>query len=297
MPVSGTTGSVQPVLATTVAIVTHNRIARLLRTLGHLGSLPEVSDIVVADNGSSDGTADRVRREFPSVRVLRLRENFGAFGRTLAAQAVGTPLIAFCDDDTWWMPGAISLGAQIFARFSRIGALNARITIEPSLRLDPACAAMERAAPDGGPGRPILFFTAGAAMMRTRAFFECGGYERRLGIGAEETLLALDLQRRGWQLRYLPEMEVRHEPCPAGRDPERRRLLVDRNRLWVAWMRYRARSAWRLTTALAMRARSEEHARAVLMSAMAGLPWTLLHRAPVDRRLQRSIDAAVAAER
>lgn len=259
--------------------------------------MPEVSEIVVADNGSTDGTAARVRAEFPSARVLELRENFGAFGRTLAARAVRTPLIAFCDDDTWWMPGAISLGAELFERNPDVGALNARITVEPSLRLDPACAAMERATPDGGPGRPILFFTAGAVMMRTRAFFDCGGYERRLGIGAEETLLALDLQRRRWKLRYVSEMEVRHEPCPAGRDHEQRRLLVDRNRLWVAWMRYRGASAWRLTAQLAARARCEQHARAVLKCAIGGLPWTLLHRAPVDRRLQRSIDAAVAAER
>ena len=38
------------------------------------------SEVIVVDNGSSDGSADSVRQAFPSVRVLALPENLGFGG-------------------------------------------------------------------------------------------------------------------------------------------------------------------------------------------------------------------------
>lgn len=34
-------------------------------------------EVVVADNGSSDNSADIVQKEFPEVRLIRMRQNFG----------------------------------------------------------------------------------------------------------------------------------------------------------------------------------------------------------------------------
>ena len=41
---------------------------------------PPGVEIVVADNGSTDGSAALVEREFPSVTLLRLPENYGFAG-------------------------------------------------------------------------------------------------------------------------------------------------------------------------------------------------------------------------
>lgn len=273
-----------------IVIATRNRRPQLLATLERLTGLDDVREIVVADNGSRDGTVEAIRRRFHHVRVLPLSRNFGAYARTIAARTVESPYIAFCDDDTWWLPGSISRGADVLDRDERIALLNACVTVERSGSIDDACRAMSAAAPDGFPGTPIMFFMAGASIARRSAFLRCGGYEKRFVIGGEETLLALEFHRRGWLVRYLPEMHVRHAACPLERDDAHRRYLLMRNRLWVAWMRYRRGSAWRATIETVRCARKDCAARAALLDAFRGLAWAMSNRDPIDPPLQRQID-------
>src|SRR4051794_11344477 len=127
-----------------VAIATRERPAELERTLERLLALPERPPVVVADNGSRDGTLARIRARFPDVAVLELGENRGAGARNAAVEALGTPYVAFSDDDSWWAPGALAHAAALFDAHPRLGLLAARILVGPGERLDPVCAAMER---------------------------------------------------------------------------------------------------------------------------------------------------------
>src|SRR5438477_13126630 len=90
-----------------IVIITRNRKQELLRTLKRLTQLPEQPAITVVDNASTDATAEAVAQTFPQVQVLRAEANLGAAGRTLGARCTSAPYIAFCDDDTWWEPGAL----------------------------------------------------------------------------------------------------------------------------------------------------------------------------------------------
>jgi GT2 family glycosyltransferase len=71
--------------ATTVrvaaAVVTYNRRDVLRSSLAalHTQTRP-LDDIIVVDNGSSDGTAEMVAAEFPAVRIVPMSENTGAAG-------------------------------------------------------------------------------------------------------------------------------------------------------------------------------------------------------------------------
>ncbi len=276
----------------TVVIATRNRRSRLLATLTQLAQLPEVTEIVVADNASSDGTADAVRSRFPQARIMELPRNVGAFARTLGASIARTEYVAFCDDDTWWTGGSIRAAAETLAEYPDIALVNARVVVDGSGSIDNACRAMARSAPiDGLPGHPILFFQAGAAVIRTKLFLECGGYDRALFIGGEETLLSIELTRRGWRMQYLPSIEVRHAPSPLERDDAVRRCWTIRNRLLVAWMRYRLASAARITFEALCRAPRDPQVRAALLRAVAKAHWAISRRVPIDRALQRQIDA------
>jgi hypothetical protein len=147
-----------------VVMITHNRRDEVLRSLGHLTALPERPPIVLVDNGSTDGTAAAVAREFPRVEVIDAGGNRGAAGRNLGLRRVGTPYVALCDDDAWWEPGSLVRAAELFDRHPRLGVATARIVVGPENREDAGStqlAASPLPAEPGMPGPPLLGFLAG----------------------------------------------------------------------------------------------------------------------------------------
>jgi GT2 family glycosyltransferase len=189
-----------------VVVITRNR-PEVIHAVGRLLQLPSQPSIVVVDNGSTDGTPEAIVRTFSAVRLIRLPENHGATARNIGVKALARPFIAFCDDDVWWEPGSLSHGADLFEAHPRLGAISARLLVGERSALDPTCAEMA-ASPlprDASfPGVPVLGFVAGAAMVRTQAFIEAGGFERRFGVGGEEELLAIDLAASDWRIAYVP---------------------------------------------------------------------------------------------
>ena len=264
----------------TVVVLTHERREELLRTLARLVAELAAGAIVVVDNGSCDGTEAAVAARFPAVQRVRLTRNLGAAGRNHGVQRAATPYVAFCDDDTWWAPGALARAAALLDAYPRLAVVTARVLVGATQREDAACrymGACGRPDPAALPGLEVAGFLAGACVMRRNAFLAAGGYEPRLFIGGEETLLALDLLAAGWRLAYVPELVVHHYPSPR-RDSGRRRHLLLRNALWCAWLRRPPGAAWRETR----RAWS-------VVAALCGLPWVLRHRRVLPRHVETAL--------
>src|SRR3954467_10150501 len=106
-----------------VAIATRERHEALAGALERLLALPERPPVVVADNGSRDGTPAAIRARFPAGEVIELGENRGAAARNEAVRALVTPYVAFSDDDSWWAPGALDRAVGHFERNPRLGLL------------------------------------------------------------------------------------------------------------------------------------------------------------------------------
>jgi len=277
-----------------VAVITHLRPEELARTLDRLLALPEQPRVVVVDNGADPAT-EKVVAERPTVGLLAPGRNLGAAGRTLAARALQTPYVAFCDDDTWWEPGSLRAAADAFDDAPRLAVVTARILVEPGAREDPVVAELETSPlPRDAdiPGLPIISFLAGASVVRREAFLGVGGFEPRLLIGGEEELCAMDLQRQGWALAYLPYLTVHHHPSTA-RDPHLRRRQGIRNTLWTTWLRRPLPSALRRTAMLARGFPLDVHTARAVGDALRGLPWVLRARDPLPPELDerhRSFD-------
>src|SRR5947208_1837668 len=102
----------------TVVVMTRNRWPDLSQTLPR-----HEPPVVVVDNGSDDGTPDRVREAFPCVEVVALDTNLGAPARNIGVERARTPYVAFADDDSWWAPGSLERAARIFDAHPRLGLL------------------------------------------------------------------------------------------------------------------------------------------------------------------------------
>lgn len=84
-----------------VVIVTWNRRADLLRALDSLTAQENVGfELVLVDNGSTDGTLEALPNPPFPVRILRQEKNLGAcVGRNLGIRACRSDLILFMDSD------------------------------------------------------------------------------------------------------------------------------------------------------------------------------------------------------
>lgn len=273
-----------------IVVLTHNRADEVTRTLERLVALPERPVIVVVDNGSSDGTAETVRRGFPAVTCIRLATNLGAAGRNIGVEACDRPYVALCDDDTWWEPGSLTRAADLLDAHPTIAVMTGKVLIR-SERIDPICLFMANSplpALPGFPGPSLLGFLAGASIVRRQAFQAVGGFEPRLFIGAEEELLTLDLASAGWALAYVDDLVIHHHPSP-GRDAESRRRLLARNSLWIAWLRRPPRSALARTLAVIRAGTHSRADREALRDAAGGLAWVLANQRCVSPRLDRQL--------
>jgi GT2 family glycosyltransferase len=275
----------------TVVVITRNRRTELLRTLDHMTALPEGSPIIVVDNGSADGTAEAVAASHPAVRVIRSPRNLGAVGRNLGVEAAGTPYVAFCDDDTWWEPGAMARAADLLDAHPRIASVTGRILVEPHLREDPITPELRDSplpAPEWLPGTALLSILAGASMLRVTAFRAVGGFSPRLWLGGEEELLSLDLAARGWWMCWAEEVVVHHAASRL-RDPRLRRRLGIRNTLWTAWLRRPVRGAFRRTVEVLRSVPRDRASAAAIAAAVRGLPWVVRERQVVPAHVERGL--------
>jgi hypothetical protein len=272
------------------------------------------AEVIVVDNGSTDGSVDYLRESHPQVEVLALDHNTGfAHAANLGMGRARNDVVALINADVVLEPDWLSRLAVALAQDP--GAASAACKMvslaDPStiydagdiLRRDGACEQRGRFTRDDGrfdaPGE-VFGACAGAAMYRRSAVRTEGGFDERYFAYLEDVDLALRLRLAGWHCLYVPAV-ARHagestSPQLAGGHQR----LVTRNyallvALWFPprWLPYVAyRQAGWLWHAL-RRGNLGVHLRG-LAAAAALLPSALR-----DRRRRRpyplSVDEAVPA--
>lgn len=115
----------------TVVVPTKNRARLLGRTLASILAQRGVDlEVVVVDDGSDDGTADRVTAlGDPRIRVVRNDVSRGVSNaRNAGTEAARTTWVAWCDDDDRWAPDKLrrqldALSAEPRARWAACSAV------------------------------------------------------------------------------------------------------------------------------------------------------------------------------
>lgn len=226
-----------------MVICTANRSARLAETL--LALLPVVdartAEIVVVDNGSSDGTprllAEIVAAHPGTMRAVREERAGLSAARNRAVREARGELLLFLDDDALPAPGWLEAYLAAF-QGSRVAAAGG--PVEPIFdgplpdwlddRFLPYLSAWDR----GPTVTPLRYneLPRGANMALRRALFAAyGDFLEQLGRkgeslrSCEEIELFLRLERGGEEILYLPAARVRHH--------------VGTQRLTAGWMNAR----------------------------------------------------------
>ena len=107
----------------TVVIPTRNRVAQISSLLERLLGDPEHHEIIVVDDGSSDGTSDMLRglaRLDPRVVPIESGGAGASRARLIGARAATGDLLVLLDDDVMPMPGLVSAHAAHHTRGDRL---------------------------------------------------------------------------------------------------------------------------------------------------------------------------------
>ncbi|WP_046528769.1 MULTISPECIES: glycosyltransferase family 2 protein [Cellulomonas] len=277
-------------------------------------------EVVVVDNGSTDGTAELLRDRYPDVRALRSERNLGfAGGVDLATRGYAGDHVVLLNNDATFAPDAVGelLRAVAEPGSERVGAVTAKILLaEPDgarprrvnstgsvVRRDGSGADRDWCVPDGQESTdPDVFgFCGGAALLRGAALRDVGGIDPGLFLYYEDTDLSWRLRARGWTVRYAPRaVAVHRHASSTGVTSPTFRYYNTRNSLVVAtrhapW-RVVAHSAARQTVGL-LRAALRDGPRDPLVRARARALRDWARRLPRELRARRSVWARATVAR
>lgn len=188
--------------------------------------------IIVVDNGSTDGSPAMVREQFPMVTVIENRENVG-FARAnnqAVARSTGRYLLLL-NPDTQVRRGAIETLVGFMDRHPEAGGagptlLNPDGTLQTSCYPSPGLAReawrlfhLDHFRPfgeypmavwDRDLPRSVDVVQGACLILRRQAIDEVGPLDEGFFIYSEEVDLCYRLQKRGWTLHWVPRAEVVH---------------------------------------------------------------------------------------
>ncbi len=226
-----------------IVVLSFNRWPALKRTLTRLARDPAThgAELIVVDNGSTDGTPGKVAAEFPSARVIALKTNvgIGAFNEGVLASAGEAVLIL--DDDAWPDEGVVEQALDLLARRPDVGA----VSLKP---VHPESRASEWAFADGVAPTDRWPVMGCGNLVRRTAWDRVGGYEPAFFLYRNDVDLALKLLGSGHRVYFDPAWVVWHETSAGagGRKSARWFELASRNWVWLCrrhgagWTRWKA---------------------------------------------------------
>jgi GT2 family glycosyltransferase/2-phospho-L-lactate transferase/gluconeogenesis factor (CofD/UPF0052 family) len=163
-------------------------------------------ELIVVDNGSSDGTAQMVYEKFPEVNVVRLHANTGMTGYNVGFATARGKYVAMLDDDSHLAPESIETMVRLWEDESNHDvAVMAFRVMNPHLGSLVTHLWEERLRPtEPGREREITSFAACGAAISREALDACGYFDDDFFIYATEDDLAIRLWNAGYKVIYEP---------------------------------------------------------------------------------------------
>ncbi|MGQ0627763.1 MAG: glycosyltransferase family 2 protein [Phycisphaerales bacterium] len=216
--------------AATVVMATRNRKDELRRAIETSLAQTVPVQVIVNDDGSTDGTGEMVQRDFPMVVYGRSEKPAGSIvNRNKAVRAASSNIIISIDDEASFpSPRTVE---QTIREFDdpRVGCV-AVPYIDVYKTQD-----VHKRAPEGSGVWITTYFRGCAAAWRRDYFLSIGGYTEALYHMGEEPELAMRMLNAGWVCRLGGADPVHHFESP-NRDPRRILRQQARAQVLMGWI-------------------------------------------------------------
>lgn len=220
-----------------VIVIAHDVVGEVrvcLRSLAeHAGGL--AVETIVVDNGSSDGTAATIAREFPAATVIALPTNEGLPARNHGLRRATGRHRMFIDSDARLTDGALPTMVDRLDTMPWVGLVGPRLVyptgeLQLSVRRYPPLAmpllrlpvlrdvfehrrALRRHLLAEGPHtrRRAEYVLGACQLFRAEAQADAGEIDPAIWFGADDADWCFTMRRAGWTILYEPDARVVHD--------------------------------------------------------------------------------------
>jgi GT2 family glycosyltransferase len=234
-----------------IIIVNHNGAALLDDCLASLAAQTfRDFEVLLVDNGSTDGSVAKASSLLPGLRCIQLPENRGfAEGNNVGIREARGRYVVLANNDTQADPrflqelvGAAERGARVGMVAPKILNFYNRAVIDSVgglvLCRDGIAQGRGRGERDSGQYDhldEILMPSACAALYRREVFDDVGPFDERFFAYCEDSDLGLRARRAGWKAVSAPAAVVYHKYSASSSTYSPLKMyLVERNHYWVS---------------------------------------------------------------
>lgn len=213
-----------------------------------LQSLPSIYEqayqnyeIIVVDNGSTDGTVDALKAEHPAVRIVALDTNLGPTGgRNAGIKVAKGEVLFFLDSDASLLLDTLEKIVASLRADPTVGVISCNVVNEDPEEKTGWSFNFEK-----GREKEFFSFAFGEAGFAARAevFEKAGLFWEYLFYGREGEELGIRVWDAGYKILYVPDAVVHHRASPKTRVVGSQREFYDlRNCYYIYLTRY----PWRM---------------------------------------------------
>ncbi len=256
-------------------------IENCLRSIFEATSLVEC-EVIVSDNGSTDGSIERIRTQFPAVHVIENRANLGfAKGNNVGIRESRGEYILILNPDTIVHPGSLDRWIEFASLHPEAGAFGCRVlnpdgtyqgparpfpTVGRSLIAALGLRQLERLGRafqsdiyqswKGDSEREIDWQSGCCVLFRGDLLKKLEGFDERFFYHYEEVDLCHRVWEAGYSIRFTPEVTITHLGGQSvGRFPVRFALETNRNCYRYFYKHFGAQGATRCRRVMLMHLR------------------------------------------
>lgn len=218
----------------------------------------KADEVILVDNGSTDGSPEFVERQFPWVHLVRSERNLGfAAGCNSGVKVANGDYVVTLNSDTkvepQWLARlvepaeadpALGMCASLMLFMDRPNVINSA-----GIAVDVLGVAWDRLGgrplEEGREAVEVFGPCAGAALYRRSMWDQLGGFDEDFFMYLEDVDLAWRARARGWRCRFVPEARVLHaHSASAVEGSAFKDFYKARNRVWVIAKNYPAPQVW-----------------------------------------------------